>query len=94
MPEITHQRRKRYSGTHPRKFAEKYKEHRPELYPEDVAKVLEAGKTPAGMHRPIMVQEVLRALAPQPGEVERMARWDMEGMRRNCWRGCNRAGCW
>jgi 16S rRNA (cytosine1402-N4)-methyltransferase len=34
-----------------------------------VAKVLTAGKTPAGSHRPIMVAEVLEALAPQPGDV-------------------------
>jgi 16S rRNA (cytosine1402-N4)-methyltransferase len=34
-----------------------------------VAKVLASGKTPAGMHRPIMVAEVLEALAPRPGEV-------------------------
>ena len=32
-------------------------------------KVLAAGKTPAGMHRPIMVDEVLRCLRPQPGDV-------------------------
>jgi len=68
-PPIPHQRRARYSGKHPRRFAEKYKEHQPGLYAETVAKVLASGKTPAGMHRPIMVAEVLQALAPQPGEV-------------------------
>lgn len=61
-------RRPRYRGTHPRAFAEKYKEHRPNEYPEDVAKILDSGKTPAGMHRPIMVREILDVLRPQPGE--------------------------
>src|SRR6185503_1668633 len=27
-----------------------------------------SGKTPAGTHRPVMVAEILDALAPQPGE--------------------------
>ncbi|HEX7858950.1 MAG TPA: 16S rRNA (cytosine(1402)-N(4))-methyltransferase RsmH [Verrucomicrobiae bacterium] len=62
-------RRVRYSGTHPRKFSEKYKELNPEKYPDTVAKVLASGKTPAGMHRPIMVDEVLRILNPLPGEI-------------------------
>lgn len=61
-------RRPRYRGTHPRAFAEKYKEHRPSDYPEDIAKILDSGKTPAGMHRPIMVREILDVLRPQPGE--------------------------
>lgn len=62
-------RRVRYSGTHPRKFAEKYKELNPEKYPDTVAKVLASGKTPAGMHRPIMVDEILRVLEPSPGQL-------------------------
>jgi len=62
-------RRVRYSGRNPRQFAEKYKEHAPDRYREDVAKVIAAGKTPAGMHRPIMVQEILEALDPQPGDL-------------------------
>jgi 16S rRNA (cytosine1402-N4)-methyltransferase len=64
-----HRRRPRYSGRNPRKFEEKYKEHHPERYAETVAKVLAAGKTPAGMHRPILLAEVLEVLKPQPGEV-------------------------
>ena len=32
-------------------------------------KVLASGKTPAGMHLPIMVDEVLGCLRPRPGEV-------------------------
>ena len=64
-----HQRRPRYRGKNPRRFAEKYKERDPERYAATVAKVIAAGKTPAGAHRPIMVTEILALLAPQPGEV-------------------------
>lgn len=64
-----HHRRPRYRGTHPRRFAEKYKEHNPQRYAGTVAKVLASGKTPAGTHRPIMVAEVLEVLAPRAGEV-------------------------
>jgi 16S rRNA (cytosine1402-N4)-methyltransferase len=62
-------RRPRYAGKHPRRFEEKYKELNPERYSGDVAKVLASGKTPAGMHRPIMVSEILAALALRPGEI-------------------------
>ncbi len=62
-------RRPRYAGKNPRSFHEKYKEHQPDRYADDVAKVLAGGKTPAGMHRPIMVQEILVQLAPRPGEI-------------------------
>ena len=62
-------RRPRYPGKNPRAFDQKYKEHQPSRYPVDVAKVLEAGKTPAGSHRPIMVREILDILSPKPGEV-------------------------
>jgi 16S rRNA (cytosine1402-N4)-methyltransferase len=68
-PPMPHPRRLRYAGKYPRRFEQKYKEHQPARYAETVAKVLAAGKTPAGMHRPVMVAEVLEALAPQPGEV-------------------------
>lgn len=63
-----HQRRPRYPGTHPRRFEEKYKERAPERYPELVAHVRERGKTPAGQHVPVLVDEVLASLAIQPGE--------------------------
>jgi 16S rRNA (cytosine1402-N4)-methyltransferase len=63
------ERRPRYRGKNPRHFDEKYKEHRPERYPDDVAKVLAGGKTPAGSHRPIMVREIMEVLGPAPGEV-------------------------
>jgi 16S rRNA (cytosine1402-N4)-methyltransferase len=63
-----HRRRPRYPGRNPRQFHEKYKEHAPERYPDTIAKVLASGKTPAGMHLPIMVAEVLQCLTPAPGE--------------------------
>jgi len=66
---IPHRRRPRYAGKNPRRFEEKYKEHNPERYATDVAKVLAAGKTPAGSHRPIMVQEIIAVLALRPGEI-------------------------
>jgi 16S rRNA (cytosine1402-N4)-methyltransferase len=62
-------RRPRYQGKNPRRFHEKYKELNPERYPADVQRVLASGKTPAGTHRPIMVDEVLECLRPMPGEV-------------------------
>ena len=66
-PEL-HVRRKRYRGTHPRKFEEKYKELEPQRFSADVEKVIARGQTPAGMHRPICVNEILALLHPQPGE--------------------------
>lgn len=63
-----HRRRPRYAGKNPRRFEEKYKEQNPALYAETIAKVLASGKTPAGMHRPIMVAEIIEALDPKPGE--------------------------
>ena len=63
-----HTRRPRYPGKHPRAFADRYKELNPDQYPEDVERVIAAGKTPVGTHRPIMVAEVLRCLTPEPGE--------------------------
>ena len=68
-PEKKPARRPRYRGANPRRFAEKYKELQAGRYPEDVAKVLAAGKTAAGSHRPVMVREILEALAPRPGDV-------------------------
>ncbi len=68
QPASVHRRRPRYRGKNPRAFAEKYKEHAPERYPETVQKVLAAGKTPAGTHRPILVAEILQVLAPRPGD--------------------------
>lgn len=67
-PPAPHRRRVRYAGKNPRRFEDKYKEHDPGRYGETVAKVLASGKTPAGTHRPIMVEELMAALRPQPGE--------------------------
>ena len=61
-----HQRRPRYKGTHPKKFSAKYKEHNPEKYKETIAKILEKGGTPAGMHRSICVNEILDILNIKP----------------------------
>jgi 16S rRNA (cytosine1402-N4)-methyltransferase len=66
---VRHKRRPRYSGKHPRRFEEKYKERDPQRHVETVAKVTAAGKTPTGTHRPIMVAEALEILSPKPGEV-------------------------
>jgi 16S rRNA (cytosine1402-N4)-methyltransferase len=62
-------RRRRYKGRSPRAFHDKYKELNPEQYPADVEKVLASGRTPAGTHLPIMVDEVLRCLRPRAGEI-------------------------
>ena len=67
-PTTPHRRRPRYRGTHPRQFSEKYKELAPEAHPDLIARLRAKGKTPAGQHVPILVDEVLAALAPQPGE--------------------------
>ena len=67
--EQEHKRRVRYKGTHPRAFREKYKELDPEKYGADVEKIIQSGKTPAGMHIPIMVNEILEVLDIQPGQV-------------------------
>lgn len=66
--EQEHRRRVRYQGTHPRNFREKYKELAPEKYRADVEKVLQSGKTPAGMHIPILVEEILDFLEIRPGQ--------------------------
>lgn len=68
MEEQKHKRRVRYSGTHPKRFEEKYKELNPEKYADTIAKVISKGSTPAGMHIPIMVKEILDFLQIQPGQ--------------------------
>ena len=64
-----HKRRVRYSGTHPKRFEDKYKELNPEKYAADVQHILDKGHTPAGMHISIMVQEILDFLDIQSGQV-------------------------
>ena len=65
--EKPHKRRVRYSGSHPRKFSEKYKELNPEKYQDTIERVISKGSTPAGMHISICVQEILTFLQIQPG---------------------------
>ena len=66
--EIKHKRRVRYSGTHPKSYKEKYKEHNPEKYADTIERVIQKGGTPAGMHISIMVQEILDFLQIKPGQ--------------------------
>lgn len=63
-----HVRRKRYSGTHPKKFEEKYKELNPEKYADTIEHVISKGITPAGMHISICVNEILDFLQIKPGQ--------------------------
>ena len=63
-----HKRRVRYSGKYPKKFEEKYKEHDPNKYADTVARVIEKGGTPAGMHISIMVDEIIDFLQIKPGQ--------------------------
>ena len=67
--EQEHKRRVRYKGTHPRNYREKYKELNPEKYQDDVEKIIKSGKTPAGMHISICVNEILEFLDIQPGQI-------------------------
>lgn len=69
MDDTPHRRRPRYAGRNPRRFDERYKERDPERFPETVAKVVSSGRTPAGSHRPVLVEEVLAALHPEAGLV-------------------------
>ena len=62
-----HRRRARYKGKYPRNYKEKYKELHPERYADTVQKVMRKGSTPAGMHIPILVQEILVFLQIRPG---------------------------
>lgn len=62
-------RRERYTGKNPRRFDQKYKEHQPDRYVDDVERILASGKTLAGSHRPIMVEEILAVLKPLAGEI-------------------------
>ena len=66
VPPPPRKRRERYSGSHPKKFSQKYKESSDEVTRE---KIMAKGGTPAGTHRPIMVNEILEFLNPQPGQI-------------------------
>ena len=63
-----HVRRVRYKGKHPKSFKEKYKEQSPQMYAADVAKIIAQGKTPAGTHRSICVNEIMEILKIVPGQ--------------------------
>lgn len=67
--EKKYQRRIRYKGTHPTTYKTKYKEHQPDKYKDTIEKVMQKGMTPAGMHRPICVTEILDFLAIKPGQI-------------------------
>lgn len=67
--EKPHKRRVRYKGTHPKTFKDKYKEHQPDKYGDTVARVIQKGSTPAGMHISICVKEILSFLEITPGQV-------------------------
>ncbi len=62
-------RRPRYRGTHPKRFEEKYKERDAEAYPEMQAHVRAQGRTPAGSHVPVLVEETLACLELKRGDV-------------------------
>jgi len=66
--EEKHVRRVRYKGTNPVSYKDKYKELQPEKYADTVAKVIQKGSTPAGMHRSICVNEILEFLQITPGQ--------------------------
>ncbi len=67
--EKTYKRRVRYSGTHPKRYSEKYKEMQPDKYPEIIEKVISKGSTPVGMHLSICVKEILDFFDIQEGQI-------------------------
>ncbi|MBT3202627.1 MAG: hypothetical protein HN350_22230, partial [Phycisphaerales bacterium] len=60
-------RRKRYPGSHPRRFEQRYKELAGDA--ETVQHIRGRRRTPAGTHVPVMPDEVIEALAPRPGQI-------------------------
>ncbi|MBN2183305.1 MAG: 16S rRNA (cytosine(1402)-N(4))-methyltransferase RsmH [Sedimentisphaerales bacterium] len=69
QPPVKRPRRSRYGGTHPKSYRQKYKEHDLDAYPEMKAHLLAKGKTPAGTHIPVLVEEVINCLKPKGGEI-------------------------
>jgi 16S rRNA (cytosine1402-N4)-methyltransferase len=67
--DLKKERRKRYSGTHPKTFSDKYKEKEPDKYQDTIEKIVKKGNTPAGTHRPICVTEILDLLKIKPGQI-------------------------
>jgi len=68
-PQIIRRRRPRYNGTHPKTYAQKYKEHNIAAYPDIGPHLRAKGKTPVGTHVPVLMEEVLASLRPAPGKV-------------------------
>ena len=69
MTDARPRRRPRYPGNHPRRFEQRYKELNPGHWPEMQEHVRAQGRTPAGTHVPVMLDEVMEALDPRPGEM-------------------------
>jgi len=69
QPSHNRRRRPRYSGTHPKSYRQKYKEHNIEAYPELQDHLRAKGKTPVSTHIPVLTEEVLACLMPGTGEV-------------------------
>lgn len=68
-PDTPRQRRPRYRGTHPRRYDERYKELDAAAHPDIIAHVRSQGRTPAGMHVPVLLEAVLEALRLRPGNI-------------------------
>ncbi len=68
-PPQEHRRRPRYRGTHPKSYAQKYKEHNLAAHPEVEAHLRAKGITPAGTHVPVLMEEVMACLRPAPGDM-------------------------
>jgi 16S rRNA (cytosine1402-N4)-methyltransferase len=64
-----HHRRQRYSGTHPKTYQQKYKEHNLAAHPELRDKLRAKGKTPAGSHIPVLLYDVMDFLKPAQGQI-------------------------
>ena len=69
QPSPNRRRRARYSGTHPKSYKQKYKEHNIAAHPELRDHLRAKGKTPVSTHIPVLTEEVLACLMPGPGEV-------------------------
>lgn len=71
-PNTVHKRRVRYSGTHPRSYKEKYKEHNPEKYADTIEKVQRG----ISMYR-ILIVEDDNGIAEAVNE--QLTMWNLEG---------------
>jgi 16S rRNA (cytosine1402-N4)-methyltransferase len=65
---------------------------RPATHAAAIDKVMARGQTPAGMHRPICVQEILDLLGPSPATPGWTPRWATVATRGSCCPGCCPAG--